>query len=423
RVLDGLGVPWTDPFSYVAAGRPWIAYSWLPETIFAFVERAWGLPALVVLAAALAAATTVVVWRTCVATGARPAVALGAALAAMLLSAPAWNVRPHLVSFLCLALTNHVLVLARRGRDRTWWLVPVMLLWANSHILFPLGLVLVAIHAGAEAWAPRVGGARLSRRPAAVGTALVATTLATPYGWHLWRHVVVMMCQPVAFSMVTEFQTPSLHAASGLLLTAAFFATVLTLIATPARKDPADVASVFAFGFLAYAMERNVPFFAIVMAPVLARHADALLPARRAPAPRGAAPAAGPALLVAAGLAALAARTAALLGPDAAVDGSRLPVAAVRFLATREPGRLLNHFDWGGYLIDRLWPRWQVAMDGRTQVYGEETLRAYRAMVFLEPGWRAFLDRTRPDVVLWPKRTAFAHVVELLPEWQRVWED
>src|SRR5581483_9200491 len=199
RVLDGLGVPWTDPFSYVAAGRPWIAYSWLPETIFAFVERAWGLPALVVLAAALAAATTVVVWRTCVATGARPAVALGAALAAMLLSAPAWNVRPHLVSFLCLALTNHVLVLARRGRDRTWWLVPVMLLWANSHILFPLGLVLVAIHAGAEAWAPRVGGARLSRRPAAGGTALVATTLATPYGWHLWRHVVVMMCQPVAF--------------------------------------------------------------------------------------------------------------------------------------------------------------------------------------------------------------------------------
>src|SRR5581483_7515181 len=184
RVLDGLGVPWTDPFSYVAAGRPWIAYSWLPETIFAFVERAWGLPALVVLAAALAAATTVVVWRTCVATGARPAV----------------------VSFLCLALTNHVLVLARRGRDRTWWLVPVMLLWANSHILFPLGLVLVAIHAGAEAWAPRVGGARLSRRPAAVGTALVATTLATPYGWHLWRHVVVMMCQPVAFSMVPAFQ-------------------------------------------------------------------------------------------------------------------------------------------------------------------------------------------------------------------------
>src|SRR5581483_1564522 len=55
-------------------------------------------------------------------------------------------------------------------------------------------------------------------------------------------------------------------------------------------------------------------------------------------------------------------------------------------------------------------------VDGRTQVYGEETLRAYRAMVFLEPGWRAFLDRTRPDVVLWPKRTAFAHVVELLPE-------
>jgi hypothetical protein len=342
----------------------------------------------------------------------------------MLVAAPAWNVRPHVVSFLCLALANHALVLARRGTDRLVWLVPIMLVWANSHILFPLGLLLFAIHAVAaeRAWGFGAGREPLPRRPLALGAALVATTFATPYGWHLWRHALVVARQPVAFSLVTEFQTPSLHTATGLLLTGAFFATVLALVATPARKDPADVATVFAFGLLAYAMERNVPFFAIVMAPVLARHVEAILPAPRARPALGTGALLLHAAVVAAGVAVLAARARALAAPGAAVDRTKFPVDAVRVLATREPGRLLNHFDWGGYLIGNL-PRWPVAMDGRTQVYGEETLREYRAMVFLEPGWRTFLDRTAPEVILWPKRTAFARMIEVLPEWRTAYED
>ena len=83
----------------------------------------------------------------------------------------------------------------------------------------------------------------------------------------------------------------------------------------------------------------------------------------------------------------------------------------------------MNDFNWGGYLIGHLYPRYQVAMDGRTQVYGEETLRQYRAMTFLEPDWRAFLARCDPDLILWPKDDAFARALELLPEWRQVYMD
>jgi hypothetical protein len=67
--------------------------------------------------------------------------------------------------------------------------------------------------------------------------------------------------------------------------------------------------------------------------------------------------------------------------------------------------------------------RYLVSMDGRTQVYGEDTLAEYRRFARLEPGWRGWVDRVAPDLILWDRRTAFARVLELLPEWRRVYED
>jgi type IV secretory pathway VirB2 component (pilin) len=428
RILDGLGVPWTDPFSSVAGGNPWIAYSWLAEVVFAGLERALGLGALLPLAAGLFAATFGVVLRTCRVAGARHPVALAVTAAAILVSAPCRTVRPHLVSFLCMALACHWLVVDRQRRAaRLWALVPTVALWANTHILFPFAFVVLAIHvaAGGRAW---WHGRGPWRRAAPMAASLLASLL-TPYGWHLLAHLPTMAAQPVALDLVSEFQSPSLHELGGQVLTLFFFATALVLILSPARKDPAELGSVLVFGLLAFAMRRNVPFFAIAAAPVLARHLDALLP----PSPTRRDPGRPALLLVALALhvalvgtlgVALVRRATALWPAAAAVDRTAFPVDAVRFLAREPPrGRLFNDFDWGGYLIDHLHPRYEVSMDGRTQVYGEETLREYRALVRLEPDWRRFFDRCDPDVVLWPKRDAFARVLGLLPGWRPLYED
>jgi hypothetical protein len=422
RVLAGLGVPWVDGFSQVAEGRTWIAYSWLPETLFAACRRAAGDLGLVVLGTVLVCATVAVLLRTCRATGARAPAALAVTVAAALVTSFGWSVRPHLASFLCMAITSHLLVLdRRRGVDRLWWLVPTMVLWANCHILFPFGLVLLGVHAltAGRAWWARPG------RRVALLAAVAVAPLATPYGWHLLPHVAVMMHQPVAFGMVAEFATPSLHELAGLLLTAFFFAAALVLVRSPLRADAAELASVFGFGFLAYAMGRNMPFFAIAAAPALARHVEALLPRRARVAPRlGAGHMVLHAAILATGAAMLALRLGALAGPGAAVSAKDVPVGAVHFLCTRPPlGRLFNHFNWGGYLIGTLYPRYRVSMDGRTQVYGEETLAAYVATATLAPGWRGFFDRVDPDVVLWPRHGALARVLELLPEWEQAYAD
>jgi hypothetical protein len=436
HILDHGAIPRADVFSHVAAGRPWLDYSWLAEVLFTATARALGLEALVVLAAALVTATVAVVLHACRRAGARPSIAVGVTALAAAVSAPTWTVRPHLFSFLFVALTVSLLV-GDRLRPATpatapppcyWLLVPMMVLWANTHVFFIYAFALLGIHALVHwrrwVWSPEAGV-----RHASLALLLAAglAVLANPRGIHLLAHILDLGRETTTFAMVSELQTPSLRELPGKLLTVFFFLTALALIRSPAPKDAGELAPFFLFAFLAYSMARNMPFFAIVAAPVLARHAEALLP----PPPRTRPPLDGPTaalhatILVGLGVIALAAVSRSAARPEnQTLDARRYPLGAVAFLAAQPPlGRLFNHFNWGGFLIFSLHPRYQVSMDGRTGVYGEEILRQYRATQTLQPGWHDFLERCDPDVVLWRAKDPLAQALALLPGWRRLYED
>jgi len=438
HILDHLALPGVDRFSYVAEGRPWVVYSWLAEALLAACDRAFGPGGLIATAALLLASTFAIVLSTCRATGARHSVAVAVTFFAAAVSAPTWTVRPHLFSFLFMAIFCHVLITDRRhdGDDacerptrHLWRLAPITVLWANTHVFFIFGLAALGLDVVTRwrqwLWTPARPRVAWSR--CAVLVAVSLATFANPYGWRLWEHLSALAADDVTFAMVTELQTPSLHAIHGQLLTAFFFATVLTLTLSRTHKEPTDLAAVFLFAFLAYSMARNMPFFAIVAAPVFARHAEALLPTHAAPrTPLSPTRRAFHAVLLGTCsiLFALGLRGAPVSSADAAISRSRYPVDAVTFMNAQPVlGRLFNHFNWGGYLIAQLYPRYQVSMDGRTGVYGNDTLREYRATQYLQREWRTFLERCDPDVILWKKDEPFVRGLELLPAWRRLYED
>jgi hypothetical protein len=78
---------------------------------------------------------------------------------------------------------------------------------------------------------------------------------------------------------------------------------------------------------------------------------------------------------------------------QAAIE-ARLPVAAVDYLAEQSPpGPLLHSYDWGGYLLWRLWPAYQSYVDGRTDLFGEDLLREYLQVWRADPGWQEVVAR------------------------------
>jgi hypothetical protein len=422
------GPPATDPFAYPNAGRPWVVYSWLGELAFWLLASRVGFHALVLTCATVVAATFVVVLRASREADAAPTAAYAATVVAALATAPYTSERPGMASFLLAAVYVRALLRWRRGASGApWMLVALMALWANVHVFFVFGLAwlwaTVAWTAG-ESLVGRRAPDRRWRGLLAVAVTASAATLVNPYGWRLLAHVVEISHHPVAIPAIVEFSSPDFHAA-GLFVLPLLLALVIALAAGTERPDA--FLTVLVAGHLALALvtQRYVPLLAIVAAPLVGRSLTTALRLDPRGDGRFSRPHAVAHAAIAAGfvlLAATAVPTDAALGPN--LRPGEFPVDAVRFLR-RQPnlGRLLNSFNWGGYLVYSLYPDYQVSIDGRTTVYGADETLSYLDLHFVRDGWRAYLAHWHPDVVLWERHGALAVALGDSPDWVRVYAD
>jgi hypothetical protein len=298
------------------------------------------------------------------------------------------------------------------------------------HPTFLLGLGALAVEAlvRRRAWLRDFsnGGVRWGRCVLLV--AVLLATAVNPYGVSLLSHALRLLADGARGLGVFA---SGLHTIEGQLVMALFFWTLLTVAISPARKEPVELTTVLPLALLACAVSHHVPFFSVVTAPVLARHVEALLPVRIALPASFSAPLAAlrrglqVAALGSCGiLFSMGFRNAPASAAGGVIDPAGYPVAAVAFL-NAEPalGRLFNHADWGGYLIDELYPHYQVSMDGRIGLYSGESRRAYRETERMGPRWRDFFDDCNPDVVLWRKDHPLVAELESSAEWRRLYED
>jgi len=109
---------------------------------------------------------------------------------------------------------------------------------------------------------------------------------------------------------------------------------------------------------------------------------------------------------------------------NAHFDPQRMPVDAVNYLQKNEvKGPVLSPDFWGGYLIYRLYPRTQVVVDDRHDLYGEEFFKSYLKMWHVEPGWEDFLREHESSCVLLPKNAALTAVLLESGAWKTIYSD
>jgi hypothetical protein len=104
------------------------------------------------------------------------------------------------------------------------------------------------------------------------------------------------------------------------------------------------------------------------------------------------------------------------------VSEAGYPRGAVERLREEPRGRLLNSYNWGGYLIWGL-RDWPVFIDGRADLYGDALFAEYLRVWRVEPSWSEVLVQWRVDWVLCEKGVPLATVLEASPSWSLVYED
>ena len=118
--------------------------------------------------------------------------------------------------------------------------------------------------------------------------------------------------------------------------------------------------------------------------------------------------------------------------PRPHLDTTGFPIDATDFLRRDGPpsgGRVVNSYDFGGWMVHELGPEWRIFVDGRYFVYGEAVVEEYLSLRDAAPGTRERLALREAEWLFlrYPAADgyqALAGVARTWPEWALVhWDD
>lgn len=427
-IVETGSIPKADPFSFTAAGSHWIAHEWLSDLLMYGIEGSVGYWANVILFAALALGAILIMHRLLLRMGVSPRVALGLAVLGGTMSLPGWTVRPQAFSWLFTAIFLYTLYLRRIDSRTTLWHLPLlMLLWANLHAGYVIGLLLLGLWLAATAAERVIWHQRHDLRvPALVFAASFAATAVNPNGLALLTYPFTYLAPGNASErFIAEWQSPDFHSPAHWPLAVGIVA--LALVGLRGRgRNLFGPSLAIVFTLMALMSTRHQPLFALVLMPVMGevlreRWRWARQEAASPPAPRGS-------LALNWSTLALAALALALFigrSPRLQLRSSPLttgvfdyPTAGANFIRDNYPNaRMFNTYHWGGYLINALYPKQRVFIDGRADMYGDSLMEQYTRVARLQPGWRDVLTQYDVDLVITEKDSPLAAVLAEAADW------
>ncbi len=416
RILREHAIPRAlGPETFAANGAPWTPHEWLFSTALAFCAE-HGAPWLVPLAcAAAASAALVTVVLRCRRRGVSGALPAAAVIVCALATVQSFGARAQVLGWLGLA---GVVWLLEIDGPWAWAAVPVTVAWANVHA----SVFLSPAVAGVFAVAALLRDGRWSRdvtRRVALAVACGAATLATPLGIDLPRYAAGLLASPIRAS-ISEWAATSVTSPAFVL---GALPLLVILAAFGVRTSLRDRLLAAAFTVLLFTAVRNVPVFALAVAPV----ALGTLAAGRAP--RASAPSARARIAAWSTVTALVACSVALAAAvwrAAPAAEAALPVAPVRALlaqARTQPRVFCEDFAWCSlFLLEPGAARFY--MDGRCDPYPARMWRDYADVRAASPRWSVILERERVDAILARRNGALdSLLVERPGAWRMIASD
>ncbi len=398
-VLEGRGWPKTDPFSFTYTDHEYIDSQWGYQVLLALTEQAAGPAGMTALNGILILWTFFLLYRTGSLRSLGPVSLLLLFLLAVLASEHRFAVRPEIMTWLFLAGTLHLLYRRELELNAHLWLLPaIQVLWVNCHSGFVLGWAAMACFLVGQYF--RLG--RWDRRVAVWAVAAVLVGLINPYHFrgvvfpfelltrfssgNPFNQAIGELISPFAVVSQTTTQFPffpaSILVSFFILFTLALIAGVLLAL----KRRYWLVLWFIPVLVLSAGTMRNMPLLAVGGLPAMLQ----VLPTRRASVWLGNRISGRKRLLIAAPAVIL---TTLVLSANVITDAHYLrtrrpdrfgwgwnadvlPVAAADFVHRNDlPGRMLNHLNFGGYLI---WATgYPVFIDGRLEVLGEEFFLEY----------------------------------------------
>ena len=114
-----------------------------------------------------------------------------------------------------------------------------------------------------------------------------------------------------------------------------------------------------------------------------------------------------------------------VIGHQAQVEAREFPAAAASFIAKTQPAApLMNHYNWGGYFIWKLYPGYRVFIDGRADLYGDAFINDFASTYYLRGhAWQSPLASWDIRTVVLPPDSPLIAALQSTPGWRTIFAD
>ena len=438
RILQTGKILRQDPFSLTMSGTAWEYPGWLAQVLLAFIYRIGGLVGLNSFGALLVCLTFVALWFVL---DGPSLLRLSVLLLSAIVSSVFWSVRPQLFSFLFSSL--FVLILEKENKKPTpfiWSLPFLMAVWGNMHGGFVIGFMILGgyfisrllqqlqtIPAERSAWRNHF---RPLFRLAGVGLAAVLGLVFNPDGLGLLLYPFKTVGMEVLQNYIMEWQSPDFHLLEMQPFLWMLILACASMVFSTHRLRLADIPSLFLFSYAGFLAARNISTFALIAAPILSRHVNSIFNLH--PSVKKLSKPINPVLSRIFNIVLII--SVVILGVVIRKDyfsesmirkemTEQIPVSAIEYLAeNEEQGNLFHSYNWGGYIIWRLYPEYSSFVDGRTDLFGDEVLSTYLQIWSADRRALDLLDSYNISVVLVEPDAPLVSLLDC-SDWKLIYED
>lgn len=411
-------------------GKPWAAYSWLFEIIIYGLFARFGLFGILIYCYGLLLAITASLYALIRKFEQRLAQAVGLTALALVAMTRDCSPRPWLFTILCFCLELNILVSVRRSRNyrKLFWLLPLFVLWANTHIQFVYGFLVLGA-AVVDEPLTRLLKTRnvesdkdqpLPMRVVAsvIGGCLIAV-LFNPYHFKIYSVLLDTFRLGGLYSLISELQALPFRSLPDWLVLVLVLGAAYVL-GKKGSTSPFWILLLAGSSYISFRANRDIWFVVIVAATIIASsQSGKSVPQNHVTKSQWAIVS-----VVTVAVLFLTVKSYNISNAELqkVVDKS-YPTAAAAFVEQNDlKGPLYNHSNWGGYLIWRL-PQLPVAIDGRSNLHTPDRLRQSYEVWRGKPDWSADSELQSSNLVIAEKDFPLTQLLRLDHQWRVLYED
>lgn len=423
-------VPDKDPWSYNTEATKWYNISWLYDVSISWLNSLLGLPGLIAVNILLAALTPAVLARISFLYGSGVIATLAASSIALIMLKSCFALRPQQFSLFLISMILLLLCKFRLKEQRNiWWIPLFMALLVNIHGSFLLVFVLIGAF-----WLEAVRNGEWSRARVltGVGLACVVATFFNPYTYEIYYASWLTLGSEIGKYHIIEWQPAGLTTHPHIYFYALLALSVPLFLRV--RLPLADRLLLIFWVVMALNSARYNVVLALFITPFLALFISALTAEYKKFAVKEHAIIAdlnrqsvvqsmGVAIFLVAVLL-LTPTTRNIMWKKELYDPEKYPVQEIAYLMEHvKDARVLNHYNYGGYLIYQSKGAIQPFVDGRADtVYSKDFLKDYVDIEAFNYGWQELVDKYKLKYALLPNDHRNIEWISKSASWEKVFE-